>query len=228
MEAAALTTSSAATPIVSAGDQARSAAARPRTPPAPTVGLGSLAALGRRARPPDHASRAGSRRRLPHAPRQRRYRPHGTRSDQRTGTARAPTTSRASIRAWCRYSRACRAAAGATAKCRASIGAPPISPRASPRTAGTHSPASRRAGVAAQRAKAAVSGLAHVRWYQGEGPAELAQSQLAPLPPPLPDPEVVDLKQGSRYSKAHDRASDQEDQRSGIVHPVAAATATCR
>ena len=83
-------------------------------------------------------------------------------------------------------------------------------------------------GLAAQRAKAAVSGLAHVRWYQGEGPAEIAQSQLAPLPPPLPDPEVVDLKQGSRYSKAHDRASDQEDQRSGIVHPVAAATATCR
>ena len=44
------------------------------------------------------------------------------------GTARAPTTIRASIRAWCRYSRACRAAAGAAVRCRASIGAPPISP----------------------------------------------------------------------------------------------------
>ena len=53
-------------------------------------------------------------------------------------------------------------------------------------------------------------------------------TRLAPLLPPLPDPEVVDLKQDSRYSKAHDRASDQEDQRSGIGHPVAAATATCR
>ena len=53
-------------------------------------------------------------------------------------------------------------------------------------------------------------------------------TRLAPLLPPLPDPEVVDLKQDSRYSKAHDRASDQEDQRSGIEHPVTTATATCR
>ena len=57
---------------------------------------------------------------------------------------RAPPPIRASIRAWCRCSRACRAAAraGAAVRCRGSIGAPPILLRASLRTAGTHSPAS--------------------------------------------------------------------------------------
>ena len=51
---------------------------------------------------------------------------------------------RAGIRAWCGCSRACRAPARAAAavRCRGSIGAPPISPRASPRTAADHSPAS--------------------------------------------------------------------------------------
>ena len=166
MEAAALTTSSAATPIVSAADQARIAAARPRTPPAPTVGLGSLAALGRRARPPDHASRAGSRRRLPHAPTPASLPSawHAQRSAH--GTARAPTTSRASIRAWCRYSRACRAAAGAAARCRASIGAPPISPGAAAAgVAGRVSGHSLRVG-SAQSLVAAGAGLVEL---QGSG-----------------------------------------------------------
>ena len=73
-------------------------------------------------------------------------------------------------------------------------------------------------------ARAAVSGLAHVSGGIHKGDT----TRLAPLLPPLPDPEVVDLKHGSRYSKDHDRASDQEDQRSGIEHPVAVATTTCR
>ena len=64
---------------------ARSEPGREHHPRLP-FGVGSVAALGRRARPPDHARRAGSRRRLPHAPRragrQRRHRPHGARRDQ--------------------------------------------------------------------------------------------------------------------------------------------------
>ena len=95
-----------------------------------------------------------------------------------------------------------------------------------------------RGAVAKLRYQARAGSSAAPQRKQAPGPPSAAlrtsggiqgdTTRLAPLLPPLPDPEVVDLKQDSRYSKAHDRASDQEDQRSGIGHPVAAATATCR
>ena len=63
MEATALTTTASAAPAVTAADQARIAAALESEPsrehhPRLPIGLGSLVTLARRARPPDHASRA--------------------------------------------------------------------------------------------------------------------------------------------------------------------------
>ena len=183
MEAAGLTTSPAATPIVSAADQARIAAARPRTPPAPTVRAGQPGSAG----PPSTATRPCQPRRQ-QAPPTSRTAPaslpsawHAQRSAH--GTARAPTTSRASIRAWCRYSRACRAAAGAAARCRASIGAPPISPGAAAAgVAGRVSGHSLRVG-SAQSLVAAGAGLVELQeagdWQTPTMPAHYARHQLA-------------------------------------------------
>ena len=153
MEATAPTTTSGNAPAVSTADQARIAAAleaslRRQHHPRLSLGVGRVAVLGHRARPPGHAgsgrspSPPTSRTAPSRAPASPPCAWRAPRSAQRTASA-APTI-RAGIRAFCRCSRACRAPARAAAagRCRASIGAPPISPRASPRTAADHSPAS--------------------------------------------------------------------------------------
>ena len=48
--------------------------------------------------------------------------------------------------------------------------------------------------------------------------------RLSPLLPPLPDPEVVHLKQGNRYSQHDNHNRDPEAHGSGTEHPVATAT----
>ena len=115
MEAAGLTTSPAATP----NRQRRRPGAHRRRQAANTTRAyrSGWAAWQRWAAEHGHqtmpAAPAAGAAYLP-APRQRRYHPHGTRSDQRTAP---PGRRRRSVqRAWCRYSRACRAAAAA--RCR--------------------------------------------------------------------------------------------------------------